>query len=238
MRRLVPWLLVASVSCAGAEDATAADGGDPPAECSALEPLTEPLASDCSALDVPACGGDPVGHWTRLAACGYGGPIPTVTTYTGGECAGDSIRIAYDVTGSLDVLDDATIVQDAKIVQTIGWEIPEACLALLDIADCEALAAEYDVGDCVAVEGGGCACDLVAQTLIAHAVGVWATCDGSLTVADAQGTLVATYSGTFTTTETASSTEPSTSDYCVDGETLWLTDEARQAYAIYVRVTD
>jgi hypothetical protein len=43
------------------------------------------------------------------------------------------------------------------------------------------------------------------------------------------------HGGTFTTTETATSTESSTRDDCVDGDTLWLADESRQTYSINLR---
>ena len=232
MRPSISWLAVLS-ACEGDGDAT--DDGGEPSECGILEALTEPLATDCSAFDVPSCGGDPIGSWTRLAACGYGGALPTATTYTGGACAGDSIRIAYDVTGSLDVFGDGTIEQDVVVVQTIDWTIPEACLTQLDIVDCDAFATDYEMESCEAAEGGGCVCGFDTETLTAHASGLWDTCDGRLTVSDARGTLVATYGGTSTTTSTATNPESTTADYCVDGDTLWLADELRQTYSIYVR---
>jgi hypothetical protein len=240
VRLFVPALLL---SCDPSDEEDGSDdGSDTDAtttgECVPLEPLLDPLPPDCS-VDLPPCGGDPVGVWTRLRICEDGDSILfTQTTYEDDTCEDDVILLELETDTTLVIDADGTLTSEGFLSAILTWEVPAACLATLELPDCEVLASEYH-GDCVADQAGGCLCTLRMETASVRASGSWDTCDGSLRVHDASATATVTYSGSTTTSTSDSYDGVASSNYCVNGDTLWIGADSEDptTYEEYTRAS-
>ena len=155
-----------------------------------------------------SCGGDLTGTWNIQGVCGAS------EAFEGCEDAVIETDVNYD--GTLTFNTDGTYAVASTTTGSATFKLPASCLSDSGLESCDQLEAFFGEGaDCTGTPATSCDCNVPVDETINES-GAYTTSGPTVMLTPTDG-------------------DPTTSDYCVNGDTLTTREQGGQVYGILTR---